>query len=107
MAASPLSLIVSSARARPTERLHPREELSSCPAANLSSDGTARALAVIGDPGAEKSRAEVHAPARHRARVSASVHSRPKWTRPQVHDSPANPDDRIYETYAFFGELDE
>jgi len=30
--------------ARPTERLHPREELSICPAANLSSDGTAEPL---------------------------------------------------------------
>jgi hypothetical protein len=30
--------------ARPTERLHPREELSICPAANLGSNGTAEPL---------------------------------------------------------------
>jgi hypothetical protein len=30
--------------ARPTERLHPREELSICPAANISSDGAAEPL---------------------------------------------------------------
>jgi hypothetical protein len=30
--------------ARPHERLHPREELSICPAANLGSDGTAEPL---------------------------------------------------------------
>src|SRR5439155_381428 len=36
----------------------------------------------------------------NRPPLPAAVQSRPKWMRPQVHDSPANPHDRIYEPYA-------